>query len=230
MKRALPVAAVVAALMVCAAPVRASAGTCRPLDDGGEVFGPINGPEDPEDYCFEVQLGEEQELRQIDDRHVEAFYSTGHPSFEIVAEEATDAVGTSVPTTLALTGADIVTLTVHHREGNPLAGGAPFDYPVVAGSGWEGGFHTTEVSMSPLPPPAPPSPPPAGEEAPAPSCTVPRLQGRSLAAARTVLHAARCRLGPIRGRRTHGARVVKQYRPAGRVLPAGAEVGVELAR
>lgn len=205
-------------------PGSAAAGTCRPLNDGGQVFGQINGPEDPEDYCFEVQLGAEQELRQIDNRHVGVFYNTGQPSFEITAKEASDAVGATAPTTLALTGANVVTLTVHHREGNPLANGAPFDYPVVGGSGWEGGFHTVEVAMSPA------APPPVVEEAPIPSCEVPVLQGRTLKAARRALLSAGCQLGPIRGRRHPGARIVKQYRPAYRVLPAGTEVGVKLAR
>jgi hypothetical protein len=187
------------------------------------VFGQINGPGDPEDYCFEVTLGAEQELRQIDDRHVGAFYSTGQAGFEITAEEASDAVGASVPTTLTLTSANIVTLTVHHREGNPLANWASFHYPVVGGSGWEGGFHTTEVAMSPA------SPPPV-EEAPSPTCEVPILQGRTLKSARRALLAAGCQLGPIRGHRHLGARIVKQYRPAYKTLPAGTEVGVKLGR
>jgi hypothetical protein len=188
------------------------------------VFGEINGPEDPEDYCFEVQLGEEQELRQIDDRHVGVFYSTGQAGSEITAEEASDVEGATVPTTLAMTGAKTVTLTVHHREGNPLANWAPFHYPVVAGSGWEGGFHTTEVAMSPA------TPAPAVGEALPPTCEVPVLQGRTVKSARRALLAAGCQLGPVRGRRHPGVRIVKQYRPAYKVLPAGTVVGVKLAR
>lgn len=191
------------------------------------VFGQINGPEDPEEYCFEVTLGEEQELRQIDERHVQAFYSGGQPSFEITAEDATDAEGATVPTTLTMTGSKVVTLTVHHREGNPLAAWAPFHYPVVAGSGWEGGFHTVEVAMSPAaeqPVPAPQA------EGPVPACEVPGLRGRTVKAARRALLLAGCRLGPIRGRRRPGARIVKQYRPYGATLPGGTPVGVKLAR
>jgi len=39
-----------------------------------------------------------------------------------------------------------------------------------------------------------------------------------------------CVLGPVRDRRHPGARIAKQYRPAHKVLPAGTEVGVKLAR
>jgi hypothetical protein len=218
------VLAIAVASLAWAMPGRAPADTCRSLNDGGEVFGQINGPEDPEDYCFEVQLGEEQELRQIDDRHVGAFYNTGQQGFVISAEEASDAVGANVPTTLALTGPNVVTLTVHHREGNPLASGASFDYPVVAGPGWEGGFHTSEVQMSP-----PELPPPAAA-ASEPACTVPDLNHKSLKGARRVLRSAGCALGPVHGDRRRGAKIVRQYRPIGKVLPAGTEVGVRLGR
>lgn len=222
---------VAAGLLAGVVPSGATAASCRPLNDGGQVFGQINGPEDPEDYCFEVQLGEEQELRQIDDRHVGAFYNTGQQGFVITAEEAADVEGASVPTTLALTERNVVTLTVHHREGNPLANGAPFHYPVVAGSGWEGGFQSVQIQGPPdeaeLKPK--PSPPPV-EEVPSPTCEVPVLQGRTLGSARRALIAAGCQLGPVHGHRHRGARIVKQYRPAYKTLPAGTEVGVKLGR
>jgi hypothetical protein len=187
------------------------------------AFPAITGPEGPEDYCFEVTLSEEQELQQIDDQTVQVFESGGFPSFTITAEKAHDAEGATVPTTLAKTDRNVVTLTVHHREGNPAAGGAPFDYPVVGGAGWEGGFQTFEVQMPPATEQtAPPQPP-------APQCNVPALQGRTLRAARRALQHANCRLGPIRGEHRRGAKVVKQYRRYGAVLPAGAEIGVKLA-
>ncbi|HEX5592147.1 MAG TPA: PASTA domain-containing protein [Solirubrobacterales bacterium] len=63
-----------------------------------------------------------------------------------------------------------------------------------------------------------------------PTCTVPFLQGQTLKAAREALRRSGCSLGPIRGHRTRGARIVKQYRPAGKTLPAGTEVGVKLGR
>jgi hypothetical protein len=49
-------------------------------------------------------------------------------------------------------------------------------------------------------------------------------------AARRALLQAGCQLGPIRGLRRRGARVVKQYRPAGETLPVDTAVGVKLAR
>lgn len=216
-------AAFFAAVLACAMTDRAAAVGCPSLNDGGQRFSQINGPQDPEDFCFEVQLGEEQEMRQIDDRHVGVFYNTGQQSFVITAEEAADVEGASVPTTLALTGMDEITLTVHHREGNPRAGGAPFHYPITAGSGWEGGFQTTTVNMPP--PTEQKTNPPISS--PVPTCEVPFLQGRTLRAAKRALRRAGCALGPVR---SYGAKVVKQYRPTGKVLPAGTEVGVKLGR
>jgi sugar lactone lactonase YvrE len=123
--------------------------TVRPLDDGGMVYAAIRNQSAPEKYSYRVTLGAEQELRRIDEKHVQAFYNTGQPSFLISAEPATDAVGTEVLTTLELTGSNTVTLVVHHRAGHL---GLPFVYPVVAGSGWEGGFHTSTVDMDNVPP------------------------------------------------------------------------------
>ncbi|HWN73959.1 MAG TPA: hypothetical protein VNN15_09160 [Solirubrobacterales bacterium] len=40
---------------------------------------------------------------------------------------------------------------------------------------------------------------------------------------------AHCELGPVRGEYRRGAKVVKQYRQAGKTLPADTEVGVKLA-
>jgi len=187
------------------------------------TFPEITGPEGPEDYCFEVTLSEEQELQQIDDQTVQVFESGGFPSFTITAEKAHDAQGATVPTTLAKTARNVVTLTVHHREGNSAAGGAPFDYPISNGAGWEGGFQTVEVQMPPA------TEQTAAPQTPAPQCDVPALQGRTLKAARRALEHADCRLGPVHGRHRRRARVVKQYRRYGAVLPAGTEVGVKLA-
>lgn len=195
------------------------------------IFGTINGPGDPEDYCFEVTLGERQELEQVDDRRVAVVYSNGFHAFDITAEEAHDAEGVTVPTTLAKTGENLITLTVHHREGNPLAGWASFHYPVVDGAGWEGGLQTHEVQGPPdeAELKAMAQPPPAAEEPPAPLCEVPALQGRTLKTARRALARAECTLGPVHGERGRGAKVVKQYRRYGATLPAGTEVGVKLA-
>lgn len=103
----------------------------------------------------------------------------------------------AVPTSIAVTGESDFTVTVHHREGNPAAGGAPFDYPISPGVGWEGGFQTTIVTMPPgeSPPPAPTTP----------ACKVPNLVGSTLPASRRKLKRAHCKLGPVHGRRSKGA-------------------------
>lgn len=216
------------ALLVCAIPGAASAATC-PEYGGAMTFSTIDGPGDPEDYCWEVSLSEGQELRQVDERKAEVFYSDGHFAFGIEAVEAHDAIGTSVPTSLAVTGTNEITLTVHHRAGNPVAGSAPFAYPISDGPGWEGGIQSVVVKGPPDESELKPKPTPPVEEAPVAHCSVPALQGRTLRAARRALVHAHCDLGPIRGERSRGARVVKQYRRYGAVLPAGTEVGVKLA-
>jgi hypothetical protein len=224
--------AVVAGLACAAAPAVAAAETCPPFE-GVMTFPAIQGPEGAEDYCWEVKLGEGQELRQIDDQHAAVFYAEPEvQAFGIEAAPAHDAEGTAVPTTITVSGENLITLTVHHRAGNPAAGGTPFHYPVVAGLGWEGDFHTELIQGPPdeselrKPPPAPA--PPA--ETPAPRCQVPSLDGRSLRAARRALRRANCDLGPVRGERARGARIVKQYRPPGKTFPADTAVGVKLAR
>jgi hypothetical protein len=113
-------------------------------------FPMINGPADPEEFSWEVVLDEGQELESIDDQHAQVYYTEGHhPAFGISAVAAHDADGSSVPTSLSVSGGDVITLTVHHRAGDPAKGGAPFDYPIIAGSGWEGGFQTVVVSGPP---------------------------------------------------------------------------------
>jgi hypothetical protein len=197
-----------------------------PPYDGGMTFAQISGPTEPEEYSWEVQLHDEQELEQIDERHAEVYEEVDmvrHPAFGIYAQSAHDAVGSSVPTTLAVSGTNVVTLTVHHRAGNPAAGGAPFVYPITQGPGWEGGFQTHYVQM----PDAEPLPEELASE-PAPACVVPGLKGRSLVTDRLRVRRAGCTLGKVRGRRSRTAVVVKQDLPPGSVLPAGARVGVAL--
>jgi hypothetical protein len=227
------VAASVALLLASVAalacpPMSAVAAGC-PTYNGALTFEDIDEPGDPEDYCWEVQLYEDQELVQVDDRHAVVYYSSGHRAFGIEATAAHDAEGASVPTTLAVSGANVITFAVHHRAGNPAAGGDSFAYPISAGPGWEGGFQTFVVPGPPDESEVQQTPSSTAEETRAPRCEVPGLYGRSLKAARRALRHAHCGLGPVRGRRSRGARVVKQYRETGTVLPAGTEVGVKLA-
>jgi hypothetical protein len=211
-----------AALLCAAAPAAALAEEVPPFD-GAMSFPAIQDSSGPEEFTWEVRLGEGQTLEQVDDQRAVVRYEDGQASFEIRAVAAHAADGATVPTTLAVTEPNLITLTVHHRAGNPAAGGAPFDYPVVAGQGWEGGFIQV---IGVMPPPTEQTPPAvAVEEA---TCRVPRLSYRSLRAARRALRQSNCSLGPVRGERARGARVVKQYRRPGAALPAGAEVGVKL--
>jgi hypothetical protein len=219
-------ALLMAVLAVAAMFPAGAAAESPPPYDGGMSFPAIEGPGGPEEFSWEVTLYEEQELRQIDDRSAAVYYTdpAEHLAFEISAIDAHDAAGTTVRTTITVTPPNTITLTVHHRDGNPSSGGATFDYPITAGSGWEGGFQTYQVAMPPES-----VPPPESSPVP-PRCTVPELNGRTVRAARKILHRVHCALGPIRGERSRGARVVRQYRAAGKSLPVGTEVGVKVLR
>jgi sugar lactone lactonase YvrE len=117
----------------------------RPLYDGAMTFASIREPSGPEAFTWIVRLEEGQQITAIDEQHAEVYWSGGHPAFAINAVPAHDAVGTTVPTTLSVVGKDEITLKVAHRNGG-------FVYPVIAGTGWEGGFQTSYVVM---PPPEP---------------------------------------------------------------------------
>jgi hypothetical protein len=202
------------------APAAAGADTLPPYD-GLMSFQPIQGAEEPEEFSWELKLDDEQELRLIDDTHAGVYWvETDTLAMSIVAQKAHDSEGSTVPTTVAVTQPNIITLTVHHRAGNPAARGAPFDYPVVPGAGYEGGFQTVHVVM----------PEPTEQVPAAPQCAVPDLRGRTVRTARRMLRRAACALGPIRGERSRGARVVRQYRAAGKSLPLGTEVGIKVLR
>lgn len=71
----------------------------------------------------------------------EIVYEDGTRAVLISAEQAHDAVGTSVPTSLSVTEGNILTLVVAHKD-------ASYVYPVVAGAGWQGGY-STEIVVGP---------------------------------------------------------------------------------
>jgi hypothetical protein len=209
-----------------------AANAALPPFDGVTSFPAIGGPEDPEEYSWEVVLGEEQGLKSLDSQHAAVYYvgDEEHLAIFITASMAHDASGVSVPTSLAVSGGNVLTLTVHHRDGNPDAAGAAFDYPVSEGAGWEGGLTTTIVKGPPdesattatavIEPLAAPV-----------GCLVPKLKGKTLASARRRLRRAGCRLGDVT-RPQHGSanvRVSRQAEPPGTVLPDDARVGVALA-
>ena len=194
-------------------------------------FQEIQGPDGPEDYSWEVAIYEEQELRQVDDRHAAVYYSDVYilPSGSKPLE-SDDANGTEVPTTLTVTQPNIITLTVHHRDGNPATDGAPFHYPVSAGEGWEGGFQSVEIEGPPDESQLAHRPTPAIPEPSEPQCTVPDLSGHTLRASRKILHRANCKLGSVRGELSRAARVARQYRQAGKVLPVWSSVDVKVLK
>ncbi len=85
------------------------------------------------------------------------------------------------------------------------------------------------------PPPAPASPAPsaatsspAAAQPPAPSCTVPRLIGRQLAASRKLVGQRHCRLGTVRHRNQGRKKIVRQSPKPGTVRPAGSRVNLTL--
>jgi hypothetical protein len=195
--------------------------SAAPPFDGLMSFQAITDVLGPEEFSWTVNLGPGQELKSIDDQNAAVFFSDSELlAFTITAIAAHDAEGTSVPTTLAVSEGNVITLTVHHRAGNPLAGGAPFVYPIVGGTGWAGGFHTIVV---PLPP---------GEFPPPKLCLVPKLKHRTLKASKTLLEAGGCRIGAVKKLRDATARtgkVIKQTPVPGTQLVDGAEVQVTLA-
>lgn len=232
------VAALALASVLSMLPTSAAA---LPVYDGAMSFPAIAGPLDPEDYSWEVSLDDGQALRSVDELHAEVYYvDGGHVAFEIKVTSAHDANGVNVPTSLSITDPNVITLTVHHSAGNPLAEGVPFTYPVVPGAGWLVIGGGTVVTM-PLPegsveemyrrivaasPPAQ-----AGRRPSARRCLVPKLVGRSLSASRQRLRGSNCRLGHVGRRADVTAKtgtVVRQNPKPGTLLAGGAGVNVTL--
>jgi len=121
----------------------------RPLYDGAMTYAAIRDAAATETYSWTVELDIDQELKLIDSKHV-TVYEEGRPAFGITAAPARDAVGTSVPTNLSVSEGNVVTLTVAHRGLD--AKGNRFIYPVMGGTGWEGGFQSFPVEMPPTEP------------------------------------------------------------------------------
>lgn len=191
---------------------------------GDMTFPAIQDASGPEEYSWKVQLSASQGLDQLDDRTVRIFYlSADHTTaLTIAAVPAHDATGASVPTTLEVMSDDVITLIVHHRAGNPKAGGGPFDYPVLGGPGFESGFQPVIVQM-------PPDEALAVEPFREAHCVIPALKGKSLKASRRQLARSGCSLGRVI-RRRHGksAKVSGQNPRAGAVLEPESPVSVKL--
>lgn len=222
-------AAVAAALCASAIPASgAVAETFPPWSDATE-FSMIGSAADPEEYTREVQLGEGQLLELVDDQEARVTWPAGQLALVIMAPEAHDAVGATVPTSLAKSGENLITFTIHHRAGNPAEGFAPFTYPIVRGPGWKGGFETNHVAL------LPPEVTPAASTEPSPTliCVVPRLKGKIVRAARQRLRGAGCQLGEVThssGGKRRVARVVGQQPAPGEIASPGTRVEITVSR
>lgn len=204
-------------------------------------FPAIEESSDPEEYSWEVTLGAGQELGAVDDHNAAVYYTgSGVRAFPISATAAHDAHGFDVPTSLAVSGGNVITLTVHHRAGNPAAGGSPFVYPVIAGEGWD-------LESGPVVVTGPKDEQELREERERAErekgevgagggetfegCLVPKLKGRTLKASKERLEGTRCRVGKVRkleGATARTGRVVRQNPKPGVVVAPGTSVGVTL--
>jgi hypothetical protein len=234
----LPFAVVFAFVLLATGFQSALAQADLPLYVGDMSFPNIEDSSGTEEYSWKLQMSEDQALEQIDDQSALVYYVGGHhPAFSITAEAAHDAVGTNVPTTLSVTGSDVITLTVHHRAGDPNTDGT-FDYPIIAGPGWEGGYETVIVK-------GPPDEAELREEQErrarealeaersgvAFGCLVPRLKGKSLRASKRRLAMEGCEIGKVTLRRDakrNQARVVAQSPRPGVGLDSAAGVNLTL--
>ncbi len=231
---ALTVVGMILAGVVALAPTSASA--ALPPFNGLTSFPTIQSPADPEEFSWRVTLSEEQQLEAVDDKTARVRYADGHTAFVITAEPAHDADGSTVPTSLVVSGVDVVTLYVHHRAGDPAANGAPFAYPIINGLGWEGGFSTVVIK-------GPPDDQELREERERierersgkpealKGCAVPRLKGKSLKASKRRLREAGCRVGKVTrlaGATAESGRVIRQSPAPGTMRVQGSVVRVTL--
>lgn len=161
-----------------------------PAFDGAMSFPAIREPSYPEDYSWEMHLGPGTELEAIDDQHAGIYFTYEHVlSYLVTAGEAHDATGATVPTSLVVSEGNVITLIVHHRDGNPAAGGASFVYPVLAGQGYEMQFSPVQIT-GPLA-----GPEKVAEAVEPESCIVPTLRGKTLRRSKVLLREADCKIG-----------------------------------
>jgi streptogramin lyase len=112
----------------------------RPAYDGLMTFKAIREAAAPESYSWTVKVGEEETLKLIDSQHAALVWDDGTQGLLITAQPAHGADGEAVPTSLSVGEGNVITQTVHHRNGG-------FVYPVVAGVGWLGGFQTEQAEV-----------------------------------------------------------------------------------
>lgn len=105
----------------------------RPKFNGTLLFQLLRDKSAPETYSWEVGLEEGQRLEAIDNRFAAVYFENGELAALIAAEVAHDAAGAEVPTSLGVSGKNVLNLTVHHHEGS-------YVYPIHAGPAFELGY------------------------------------------------------------------------------------------
>ncbi len=113
----------------------------RPQYNGAQLFQAIRSDSSPETYSWTVHLFEGQTLQSVDATHAQVMYESGKRAFLITAEEAHDATGKEVPTSLEVSG-DVLTLKVDFHAGS-------FVYPILAGAGWETSYTVPVLIQGP---------------------------------------------------------------------------------
>lgn len=113
----------------------------RPEYNGVQTFQAIRSATSPETYSWKVHLTEGQALHYVNSSQAEVVNDDGKTAFLITAENAHDATGALVPTSLQVNG-DVLTLKVEIHSGT-------FVYPIVAGQGWEGGYRVPVIVEGP---------------------------------------------------------------------------------
>lgn len=210
--------------------------TPLPVFNGSLAFPSIESPSGPEEFSWEVPLSaggvSEQELQAIDDQTAGVYYTKVHQlSYTIYAESAHDATGATVPTSLKVSEGKVLTLIVHHRDGNPAAGGAPFVYPILAGEGYETQY-SPAVVLGSLTEPEKAAPSKTPETPVSNDCLVPKLQSKTLKASKKRLENADCKLGEVRklkGATAKTGKVSRQNPPPGAVRAPGTAVKITLS-
>ncbi len=115
----------------------------RPIYDGDQTFKTIRDETAPEAYSWKVSLNKSQTLKAVDSEHAAIFNSDESQALAITAEAAHDATGKAVPTSLSVSGGNVLTLTVKYRGGN-------FVYPIIGGPAFESSY-TLPVIWEPPP-------------------------------------------------------------------------------
>jgi streptogramin lyase len=113
----------------------------RPEYNGVQTFQAIRSESSPSSFSWTVHLAEGQSLQAINDEFAEVAYEDGHTAFLITADQAHDATGAAVPTTLEVDGNVLILNVAIHS--------AQFVYPVVQGTGWETSYPVPVVVEGP---------------------------------------------------------------------------------